>query len=392
MDKIRVLELINGFAVEGPLGGIERFGIELVRTIDRGRVEPLLCGLWRFGTPHEESHVERLRDSGIQAFFAADWDEAHPYRAFFEAWRGMRHELTGQRVHLIHSHCQFGDGLAILLAHQLRARALVRTVHNEREWPKRPGRRLFLTNLLFPLLFRQEMGVSWQVVSNLDSRPLARLLRRKARCMHNAVNLERFSAPRPDSIRHDVRRALGIPQQAILIGTVGRLAPQKGFSVLLQAVGPVLERMPDAHFVIAGDGELRDELASLTQQLGIAHAVHLLGPREDVEDLLAAMDLFVSSSLWEGLPTVILEGMAAGVPVVATDVSDTRELVRDGVTGILVPAGDAPLLAQAIVRAVREREPARAMVEEAYNLLHDFSIDRVAQQHVEAYSTLLNPQ
>jgi glycosyltransferase involved in cell wall biosynthesis len=374
------------------LGGIERFGIELVRSIDHTRVEPLLCGLWRFGTPYEEAHVERLSGEGIHAFFAADWDEEHPYRSFLEAWRGMRHQLSGQTVHLIHSHCQFGDGLALLLAHQLRAQALVRTVHNEREWPKRPERRLFLTNLLYPLLFRQEMGVSWQVVGNLDARPMARLLRRRGLCMYNAVNLERFSSPQGENVRQDKRRELGIPAQAPVIGTIGRLTVQKGYSVLLQAVDSVLRVLPDAHFVIVGDGELGEDLVSMAARLGIADAVHFAGARNDVEQLLATMDLFVSSSLWEGLPTVILESMASGVPVVATDVSGTRELVSDGVTGLLVPAGDASLLAQAIVRALRDRDHTHALVERAYGRVRDFSIQRVAQQHVEAYSALLSAE
>ena len=387
-----MLELINGFAIEGPLGGIERFGIELVRALDHTRVEPTLCGLWRFGTPYEESHVEQLCASGIQAFFAADWDEAHPYRSFLRAWRGIRHQLALQRFDIIHSHCQFGDGLAILLARQLHAHALVRTVHNEREWPKRPGRRLFLTNLLYPLVFRQEFGVSRQVVGNLNTRPVARLLRRSGQCMHNALNLERFSSPQPGNIRQEIRRALRLPVQTILIGTIGRLTQQKGYSVLLHAARAVLEEIPAAHILIVGEGELRDALESLTEQLSIGHATHLLGARDDIEELLAAMDLFVSSSLWEGLPTVILEAMASGVPIVATDVSGTRELVRDGVTGRLVPAGDAALLAQAIVSALQDVGHTHEMVKGARALVQDFSIEQVAQQHVEAYSTLLAMQ
>lgn len=390
MSTIRVLELINGFAVEGPLGGIERFGIELARAMDGARVEPLLCGLWRFGTPYEESHVEQLRASGIFSFFAADWDEAHPYRSFVAAWRGIRHQLAHQRFDIIHSHCQFGDGLAILLARQLHAQALVRTVHNEREWPRRPGRRLLLTNLLYPLLFHQEFGVSGQVVENLDNRAVARLLRKRGLCIHNAVNLERFSSPRDPRIRQDKRRELGIPALAPVIGSIGRLTVQKGYSYLLQAAGSVLEELPDAHFVIVGDGELRHDLESLAVRLDVAKAVHFTGARNDVEQLLSSMDLFVSSSLWEGLPTVLLESMASRIPVVATDVSGTRELVRNGVTGRLVTAGDSALLAQAIIRALHDKEQTQSMVDQASVLVRDFSIERVAQQHVEAYNALLN--
>jgi glycosyltransferase involved in cell wall biosynthesis len=210
--------------------------------------------------------------------------------------------------------------------------------------------------------------------------------------MHNAVNLERFSSPQPEDVRQLVRSALGLPPQAILIGTIGRLTRQKGYSVLLQAASAVLKEIPDAHVVIVGEGELRDSLESLAEQLGVGHAVHLLGARHDIEELLAATDLFVSSSLWEGLPTVILEAMASGVPVVATDVSGTRELVRDGVTGRLVPAGEAAPLAQAIVNTLQDLEQMQEMVNGARILVQEFSIEQVARQHVEAYSTLLTTQ
>jgi glycosyltransferase involved in cell wall biosynthesis len=275
------------------------------------------------------------------------------------------------------------------VARSLHAQGLLRTVHNEREWPKRPGRRLFLTGLLCPLVFRLEIGVSQEVVSNLDRRPLAHLLGRKSLCIHNAVNLNRFALPPDAHILARKRQELGLPEEAIVVGTIGRLTQQKGYSILIEAAALVLQEMPSVHFVIIGEGELEDTLMTLAKQLGVADAVHFTGPRSDIEELLAAMDLFVSSSLWEGLPTVILEGMAAQVPVVATDVSGTRELVQDGVTGILVPAGDHHLLAQAISQVLREERQAQAMVKRAYGHVHDFSIPAVAQQHEETYRHLL---
>jgi glycosyltransferase involved in cell wall biosynthesis len=390
MERIRVLQLINGFAIEGPLGGIERFGIELVRALDSRKVEPILCGLWRFGTAHEEGRVRKLQEEGIRAFFAADWEEEHPYRSFLRAWRGMTQQLAGERVHLIHSHCQFGDGLALLGARLLRAEALLRTVHNEREWPRRPGRRLLLTNVLYPVVFRLEIGVSRKVTSNLDHRPLARLLGRESACIYNAINLERFSVPAGENLRARKRRTLGLPAEAPVVGTIGRLTHQKGYTILLEAAALVTSEMPSVRFVIIGEGELEDNLKMLARQLGVAHAVHFTGPRHDIEELLSAMDVFASSSLWEGLPTVILEGMASRIPVVATDVSGTRELVHDGVTGLLVAPGDASQLAQAVLRVLREPELAETMVERAHERAQDFSITRVAKQHLEAYRPLVS--
>ncbi len=376
--------------MEGPLGGVERFGIELVRTMDRSHFEPILCGLWRYHTPYEEQWVARLREEGIQAFFAAGWDETHPYRSFWQAWRGIRRHLAGQRVHLIHSHCQFGDPLVLLLSRRLRARVILRTVHNEREWPKRPWRRLFLTNVIYPLVFHREIGVSQKVADNLTNRFLARIVGRKGLCIYNAVDLERFRLARDQGTRESKRKELGLPEGAPLVGTVGRLTLQKGYAVLLEAAALVLAVMPAVRFLVVGGGELEGELKRLARQLGVEHAVRFTGPRQDVESLLVALDLFVSSSLWEGLPTVILESMAARVPVVATDVAGTRELVQDGLTGRLVPAKDPQALAHAIMWMFREREQALAMAERARSRVQDFSIIRVTQQYEQIYRDLVD--
>jgi len=391
MARIRMLEIISGFAVEGPLGGIERFGIELVRHLDTSRFEPILCGLWRYHAPYEEQHAARLEKEGIRAFFAADWQGAHPYRSFLQAWRGILQHLRGEKVHLIHSHCQFGDVAALLVAHPLRTQVILRTVHNEREWPKRPLRRMLLTNTLYPLLFRLEIGVSQQVTDNLNARFMASLLKRQSVCVHNAIDLHRFDKHRDQSVLERTRKQLGLLAESRVIGTIGRLTHQKGYSLLLKATALVLSQIPSARVLIIGGGELEEELRHLSKELGIEHAVLFLGPRQDTECLLAIMDVFVSSSLWEGLPTAILESMAAKTPVVATDVSGTRELVKDSVTGLLVPPGDPQALAQAILWMLRERERAIAMSERAYLRVQSFSITQVTRQYMKIYQDILSP-
>jgi glycosyltransferase involved in cell wall biosynthesis len=360
--------------------------------MDKSRVEPILCGLWHFSTPYEKGHIKRLQEDGISAFAAADWNESHPYLSFLAALRGARRSLVRQRVDIIHSHCQFGDGLALLLAVPLRARAVVRTVHNEHEWLKRPGRRLLLTNLLYPLLFRVEVGVSQKVAANLTSRPVARLLRKQGLCIYNAVNLDRFSSPIPHSIRESLRKELGVAPGIPLVGTIGRLTHQKGYSILLESARLVLQQMPSIHFLIIGDGELADGLKRQAEELGIASSVHFPGAKQNIEQWLAAIDFFASSSLWEGLPTVLLESMATKTPIVATDVSGTRELVRNGDTGLLVVPGDPHALAQAIVSLVRNPEQAAAMADRAFQRAQSFSIKRVADQHCELYEHLLRRQ
>ena len=390
MPKIRVLEIISGFAVEGPLGGIERFGISLAQNLNRERFEPILCGLWAYGTPYEHQWVERLRAQGIEAYIAADWLPHSPYQSFRNTLPALQRHREAP-VDIIHSHCQFGDAAAIWLKYRyLPSAHLIRTVHNEREWGKRPLRRLLLTNFLYPILFATEWGVAQQVVDNLDNRPLARFLKRKARLVYNALDLKRFeqiSTP-PETTRQE----LGLTQATPIIGTVGRLAPQKGYEYLLRAVPQVVAQFPQAHFVIVGDGELREQLPQLAQDLDIAKHVLFTGPRSDIEAIIASFDLFVNSSLWEGLPTVLMESMAARIPVIATTVAGNLELVIPDQTGILIPPADPAALAQAILRLLQtESVILDTMTDQAYQHIQQrFSITAVARLHEQYYQSILD--
>jgi glycosyltransferase involved in cell wall biosynthesis len=187
------------------------------------------------------------------------------------------------------------------------------------------------------------------------------------------------------------RQRLSLPaRRGPVIGSVGRLTRQKGFEVLLAAAPRVFARLPNACFVIVGGGELAEALTAQARTLGIADRVYFTGVRDDIEAILPGFDLFVSSSLWEGLPTVILEAMASEIPVVATRVSGTVELVEDGVTGVLVAPGDPIQLAEAILTSIARPEVGQAMAARAreYMSAH-FDIRTVAQQHEAIYRRLL---
>ncbi len=390
MKPIRVLEIISGFAVEGPLGGIERFGIELAQRLDRAQVEPIVYGLWSYEAPYEERWLQQLRDREIDAFMPAVWSEEAPYRAFVRTVQGARRHLRGQKVDIIHSHCQFGDVAALLLRRQLGARALMRTVHNEREWGRRPGRRFLLTNLLFPALFDAELAVSQQVVDNLQGRLLSRLLRQPVHKAYNSLNFDRIEQVTVD--RAAKKRSLGIPPDAPVVGTIGRLMPQKAFHVLLQTAEIVLARRPEVYFLIIGQGELEAELRELASALKVEERIIFTGPRSDIEELLPIMDLFANSSNWEGLPTAILESMAARVPVIATRVSGNTELIEDGETGRLVMPEDPDGLAQGILEMLAASPEERAaMSAKAYAYARaNFSIERVTRQHEALYRELIS--
>ena len=384
MNRIRVLQISSGFAVEGPSGGLGRFAMELSRKLDQTRVEPILCGLWDHGTELEQQRLRQLEQEGVEAFTAVPFSESVPYQRFWDAYRAIRSHMAGRSVDVLHSHEQFGDVMALLLGPTLKPRAVVRTVHNEREWARRPLRRVFLTGLLYPLAFKLEVGVSQQVVDNLNARWFARLLNRRAVRIYNSLNLDRFTFSGVPYT--DVRHELGINDGAVVLCSVGRLTAQKGYEILIDAMRGVVTQFPSVFLIVVGDGVLREALLGQVKRLGLDKNILFLGQRSDIECILSTSDLFVSSSLWEGLPTVIIESMAAGVPVIATDVSGTRELVSDEVTGYLVKPGDAEALQGKILYAIENIARTDSVVERARTRVGEmFSIENAADQYINLY-------
>src|SRR5687768_8498375 len=168
--------------------------------------------------------------------------------------------------------------------------------------------------------------------------------------IYNAVDWSQLEVTVP---RPEFRRQFGIPADAPVAGIIARLTEQKAHGVLLDAVASRPE-LAGLHVLVIGEGELRGSLERRCEQLGLAERVHFAGARRDLGNVLAAVDLFVMPSLWEGLPLSLVLAMGAGLPVIASRVAGIPEVVRHGETGLLVAAGDTGDLAAALVRVSTE--------------------------------------
>ncbi len=188
--------------------------------------------------------------------------------------------------------------------------------------------------------------------------------------VHSGVDLLPYQEPID---RQQQRAELGIPAEATLVGAVGRLSPQKAPLDFIRMAAGVHQRQAQVHFVWIGSGPLEDEARALVQALGLADVFHFAGQRQNIPAILRALDCFVLTSHWEGFPIVLLEAMAAGVPVVASDIPGNNEAVRDGVDGRLAEVGNPAALAEAVLdilctpRLARAfRDSARQRVEEVF--------------------------
>jgi glycosyltransferase involved in cell wall biosynthesis len=215
------------------------------------------------------------------------------------------------------------------------------------------------------------------------------LPREKIRVIYNGINLDRLTVDAGAAAAHRARIA---PQgQASVAGMLASLTPAKGHSTAIRALASLRERGQPVKLAIVGDGPLRSELEAQVDRLGLTDAVTFFGYQRNVSDFLATFDVLISSSRDnEGCSNSILEAMALGVPVIATDVGGNRELVRPGETGQLVAPDDPASLAGALIRIFEEPVEARKMAGRARELIDSqFSLAQMIRSYEELYSQLL---
>ena len=205
--------------------------------------------------------------------------------------------------------------------------------------------------------------------------------------IRSGIDVARFRTPRRP--RAELRAELGLPAEAPVVVSVMRLVPQKAPLDFIAAAGRLLRDVPEARVLIVGDGPLRQLVETRCRVLGIRDRVVFTGLRTDVPELLAASDVLALSSLWEGLPRVIPQAMAAGLPVVATAVAGNAEAVADGVTGMLVPPHDPPALGAALAALATDGGRARTMGAAGRARAAEYSVRRMVDDLEALYAARL---
>lgn len=332
---LRVMQLILGLQV----GGLETMVVRLCQGLDRSRFQPLVCCMDELGPL-----AQTLEQSGIQVHLlqrqpGTDWGYARRLAAL----------LKQQRVDVLHLHNPTAWFYGSLGGRLAGIKPIIYTEHGRdysSGWKSRMLHHL-LARLVHRVVVLHDRARVY--LHQHEGVPLKRIVK-----VHNGIEPPATTPAEQKLARRRIRDQLGLDDDVKLVAIVARLDPIKNIPCLLEAMARVRQTQPSAQLLVVGDGPLRAELKQQTAALDLQSAVHFLGTRHDVPNLLAASDLLVLPSFSEGLSMTLIEGSAAGLPLVASDVGGNGELAVDGVNGLLVPVDDHAALATALGRIIAD--------------------------------------
>jgi glycosyltransferase involved in cell wall biosynthesis len=309
------------------------------------------------------------------------------------ACRELHEIFRRERPSIVHTHSSKAGILGRVAARLAGVPVIIHTVHgfgfhDEQPWPARAFL-VALERAVAPLTTR------FIAVSRANIERGIRLgifQRHRVALIRSGIRIAEFeSAGRDPALAHGdvLRRELGLAGRGPIVGMVACLKPQKSPVAFVEVAARVAAAVPEAVFVIVGDGDLRPSVQARAEALGLRDRLHLLGWRRDVPRIMASLDVLVLTSLWEGLPRVIPEAIAAGVPVVATGVDGTADILEDGVTGFVRPPRDLEGLASSVTRLLLEPGLGKAVAARARKGLREFDIDVMVRAQEALYLELL---
>jgi glycosyltransferase involved in cell wall biosynthesis len=365
--KIRVLEGIR----QGKIGGGESYLLGLVSHLDKSRFEPVVLSFTN------GPMVEQLRAQGISTHVI------HTERPFdWRVWRQVAALIQSEEIDLVHAHGTRAHSNLFWAARK----AHVPILYTCHAWSFHPDQNALVRKIRIWseefLTSRSDLTICVSHANRETGRKLFRNF--NAEVIDQSIDPERFD---PLSPRKDVRKELGIGKEETVVVSVARFTLQKQPLKLIRSFAAVARSLENVRLLMVGDGEQRPEALALVRELGLEQRVILEPFRLDIPDVLAAADIFVLPSLWEGSPIALLEAMSMGKAVIGTAVEGTSEIIRDGVNGLLIRPEDLEQQLEAAIgrlcvdRELRERlgEQAMASVSEKHH------VRTVARRNEELY-------
>lgn len=367
-DKIKIIYLV----LEMDLGGLQRIVKLLIQRIDRKQFVPYLACL-----DHGGLFLDQLRINSVPSYILDRRPGPFDFRLFIRLYKILR----SNKIDIIHSQngCSFYSALAGRLAG---VRVIIHTDHG-RLVPDRKVAKL--EDRVASIMMDRYIGVSEELTEYLASE--VKINRKKLTTIVNGVDTQRF-VPLEDGQKERIRKVFGFNNGDKIIGTVCRLDPVKNLELLIGAMPAICKMVPECKALIVGDGPAESQLRNYAKTLGVDGKIIFAGRSSDIEKILPIFDLYVNTSLSEGTSMTILEAMACGIPVVASDVGGNSRLV-DNSNGGLFPAGNREAFQHKVVDLLSNNDGLAELGKASRKKAEtNFSFDRVLKQYKELYVSL----
>ena len=370
MKKIKIVQIVP---MLGP-GGAERVAVDLVIGLNRQRFEVALISIWRRTGCELEQALDNCKVRVDYLGKGLGFDGRTYHR--------LHRILKENRPDIVHSHLhvlRYALPSLLLLKHI----TSLHTVHNlaEREIEPRVRciQRFALNHGVVPVAVSEEVAHTLKPLYGIE----------RCRVIPNGIPTNHYS--NPQIMKSEWRAREGFRDDQVLFVCVARFAAQKNHALLLKAFAQGPASDPNAHLILVGEGDLREQLEKQAKHLGLIENVHFLGLRTDIPEVLGAMDVFVLGSDWEGNPLSIMEAMASGLPVVATAVGGVPDLLANGKEGFLQRTGDAHGLAKSMAFLLNSPEARQSMgAAAARRAKENFDVSRMIQAYEQLYESLMD--
>lgn len=345
-NKITVLECIR----QGQIGGGESHLLSLVENLDRSRFSPVVLSFT------DGPMISRLKEMDVETHIIPT---VKPFDV--RVWRSVKQLLSKKNIDIIHAHGTRANSNILWAARSLGI-PVIYTVHG---WSFHPDQKTFTRRIriLGEKYLTSKSSLNISVSSSNQQTGKEVIPGFDSVVINNGIDHQKFN---PERELKNIRAELSIPSQAVLAVFIARFTGHKQPLTLIRSFAKALGSNPELFLLMVGDGDQKVEALSLVDELGIGTRVRFESFRQDVPDVLAAADLFILPSLWEGLPIGLLEAMSMGKAIIASEVDGTREIINHGINGLLVKTANLEAdLADAIVALSRDREQRNQLAAEA---------------------------
>ena len=378
--RIRIAHLITNF----PVGGAQDYLLQIVQGLDQSKFEPFIVG-------HMEGEwVEKVKSMpGVTAHdIPALGKEISPWKDLKSVFQ-IRRFCKENDIDILHTHSSKPGIVGRLGGSLAGVPSIVHTIHGFSFHGHMPAWRRGLFIAMERLMSRYTTTLL--CLSKRDRETADRLhisARESVQTFYYGVDFTPFA----DAFdRDEIRKSLGFDSSNSVIGFTGRFSRQKGLTILLEAFQIVHVRFPNIRLLLVGDGEFRSKLEDDARRRGIADAVVITGFRSDISRLLAAMDIFVMTSLWEGLSRSLAEAMYARLPIIATNVGGTSDVIQNGETGWLIKVNSVDATVDALLDALANPDRACRMADRGYQWARkEFDPPKMQERISRLYEGLMN--